>query len=143
MEITNQPITAESCVVRNTNSRKGRTRSIAPGATSARHLHYGRIILDAGDEPIRLSTAEHETSLICLKGGATVREALSSLASTILFTFRATRKSRSSLESKAVTSQKSPRQSPIVTLFNWCASPTCKAIRLSTSRLAVRLLSVR
>ena len=72
MEITNQPITAESCVVRNTNSRKGRTRSIAPGATSARHLHYGRIILDAGDEPIRLSTAEHETSLICLKGGATV-----------------------------------------------------------------------
>ena len=72
MEITNQLITAESCVVRNTNSRKGRTRSIAPGATSARHLHYGRIILDAGDEPIRLSTAEHETSLICLKGGATV-----------------------------------------------------------------------
>jgi 5-deoxy-glucuronate isomerase len=72
MEITNQPITAESCVVRNTNARKGRTRSIAPGATSARHLHYGRIILDAGDEPIHLSTAEHETSLICLKGGATV-----------------------------------------------------------------------
>jgi len=72
MEITNQPITDESCVVRNTNSRKGRTRSIAPGATSARHLHYGRIILDAGDEPIRLSTAEQETSLICLKGGGTV-----------------------------------------------------------------------
>jgi len=72
MEIINQPITDESCVVRNTNSRKGRTRSIAPGATSARHLHYGRIILDAGDEPIRLSTAEHETSLICLKGGGTV-----------------------------------------------------------------------
>ena len=72
MEILNQPITDESCVVRNTNSRKGRTRSIAPGATSARHLHYGRIILDAGDEPIRLSTAEQETSLICLKGGGTV-----------------------------------------------------------------------
>jgi 5-deoxy-glucuronate isomerase len=72
MEIINQPITAESCVVRNTNSRKGRTRSIAPGVTSARHLHYGRIILDARDEPIRLSTAEHETSLICLKGGAIV-----------------------------------------------------------------------
>jgi len=72
MEITNQPITAESCVVRDTNSRKGRTRSIAPGATSARHLHYGRIILDARDKPIRFSTSEHETSLICLKGGATV-----------------------------------------------------------------------
>ena len=72
MEITNQPITAENCVVRNTNSRKGRTRSIAPGATSARHLHYGRIILDARDKPISFSTSEHETSLICLKGGATV-----------------------------------------------------------------------
>ena len=72
MEITNQPISAESCVVRNTNSRKGRTRSIAPGATSARHLHYGRIILDARDKLIRFSTSEHETSLICLKGNATL-----------------------------------------------------------------------
>lgn len=72
METTNDPITAESCVVRNTNSRKGRTRSIAPGTTAARHLHYGRIILDAGDEPIRFSTGEHETSLICLKGNAAV-----------------------------------------------------------------------
>ena len=73
METINDPITAESCVVRNTNSRKGRTRSIAPGTTAARNLHYGRIILEAGDEPIRFSTAEHETSLICLKGKATVR----------------------------------------------------------------------
>jgi len=73
MEITNNPITSETCLVRNTNSSKGRTRSIAPGATAARHLHYGRIILDAGDEPVRFSTAEQETSLICLKGNATVR----------------------------------------------------------------------
>jgi 5-deoxy-glucuronate isomerase len=72
MEMTNNPITSETCVVRNTNSSKGRTRSIAPGATAARHLHYGRIILDAGDEPVRFSTAEQETSLICLKGNATV-----------------------------------------------------------------------
>jgi 5-deoxy-glucuronate isomerase len=72
METTNDPINAESCVVRSTNSRRGRTRSIAPGTTAARHLHYGRIILEAADEPIRFSTAEHETSLICLKGKATV-----------------------------------------------------------------------
>ena len=65
-------INAESCLVRGTNSHKGRTRSIAPGTTAARHLHYGRIIMDAGDEPIRFSTDEHETSLICLKGTATV-----------------------------------------------------------------------
>ena len=72
METTNDPISAESCVVRSTDSRKGRTRSIAPGTTAARHLHYGRIILDARDGPISFSTGEHETSLICLKGNATV-----------------------------------------------------------------------
>ena len=72
METTNDPISAESCVVRSTDSRKGRTRSIAPGTTAARHLHYGRIILDARDEPVSFSTGEHETSLICLKGNATV-----------------------------------------------------------------------
>lgn len=72
MEITNQPITTESCLVRNTHGQKGRTRSVAPGTTAARHLHYGRIILDAGDEAIRFATGEHETSLICLQGQATV-----------------------------------------------------------------------
>ena len=72
METGNHPITSENCVVRNTNSRKGRTRSIAPGTSASRHLYYGRIILDAGDEPIGFSTGDHETSLICLKGAATV-----------------------------------------------------------------------
>lgn len=72
MEITKHPITDETCVVRNTAARKGRTRSVAPGTTSARHLHYGRVILDAGDEPVRFATERHETSLICLKGRATV-----------------------------------------------------------------------
>ena len=72
METGNHPITAEDCVVRDTASRKGRTRSIAPETSASRHLYYGRIILDAGDEPISFSTGEHETSLICLKGTATV-----------------------------------------------------------------------
>jgi 5-deoxy-glucuronate isomerase len=73
METTEHSITAETCVVRNTNSHKGRTLAVAPGATAARHLHYGRIILDAGDASIRFATGEHETSLICLKGQATVQ----------------------------------------------------------------------
>src|SRR6476620_11566866 len=72
MESKNDPITAEHCVVRNTHATKGRTRSIAPGTTAARHLHYGRIILDAADEPLRFSTGEHETSLVLLKGNAIV-----------------------------------------------------------------------
>jgi 5-deoxy-glucuronate isomerase len=72
METMNAPITADTCVVRNTNSRKGRTRSIAPGTTAARNLHYGRIILEPSDERIRFSTEGHETCLICLTGKATV-----------------------------------------------------------------------
>ncbi|HEU4391857.1 MAG TPA: 5-deoxy-glucuronate isomerase [Blastocatellia bacterium] len=72
MEIDNHPITTESCVVRNTNSRKGRNRALAPGKTAARYLHYGRIIIDKGDAPIKFTTDDHETSLICLKGSARV-----------------------------------------------------------------------
>jgi 5-deoxy-glucuronate isomerase len=72
MEIQEHPITAESCVVRGTNTRKGRTRSVGPGSTAARHLHYGRIILDAGDPRLRFDTGDQETSLICLKGRASV-----------------------------------------------------------------------
>jgi 5-deoxy-glucuronate isomerase len=61
-----------TCIVRNTAARKGRTRSVAPGGTSMRHLHYGRIVLDAGDPPVRFATGELETGLICLRGSATV-----------------------------------------------------------------------
>jgi 5-deoxy-glucuronate isomerase len=78
METISRPLTAESCVVRNTHRRKGRTESVAPGATASRHLHYGRIILDAGDPEVRFRTAGHETSLICLKGHATVSVGASS-----------------------------------------------------------------
>jgi 5-deoxy-glucuronate isomerase len=70
---TNNPISVERCVVRNTDSTRGRTRSISPGKTAARHLHYGRIILETSDAPVSFSTGEHETSLICLKGKAAVR----------------------------------------------------------------------
>ena len=48
-------LAADTCVVRDTASRKGRTRSVAPGGTPMRYLHYGRIVLDAGAEPRRSS----------------------------------------------------------------------------------------
>jgi 5-deoxy-glucuronate isomerase len=64
-----------TCIVRNTAGRKGRTRSVEPGATAARHLHYGRIVLDAGDSAIRVDPGGFETGLIALKGGATIRVA--------------------------------------------------------------------
>jgi 5-deoxy-glucuronate isomerase len=66
------PISAATCVVRATDSKKGRTRSIAPGVTAARHLHYGRIRLDASDAPVRVDPGTLETGLVCLKGEARV-----------------------------------------------------------------------
>jgi 5-deoxy-glucuronate isomerase len=60
-------------VVPNTAAGRGRHRSVAPGATAARHLHYGRIILGAADAPIAFETGELETGLICLKGAVSIR----------------------------------------------------------------------
>jgi 5-deoxy-glucuronate isomerase len=65
-------IDPRTCVVRDTAARKGRTRSVAPGTTAARHLHYGRIILDPGDAAVRVDPGTHETGLVCLKGQAVV-----------------------------------------------------------------------
>ncbi len=65
-------LTLESCVVRDTASKKGRTRTVSPGKTSAKHLHYGRIILDAGDAPLSIETGGHETGFIVLGGSATI-----------------------------------------------------------------------
>jgi len=69
---TIQNVTPETCIIRNTAARRGRTRSVMPGATAARHLHYGRIILDPNDKPISFDTAGLETGLVCLGGGATI-----------------------------------------------------------------------
>jgi 5-deoxy-glucuronate isomerase len=70
-----ETISPGTCVVRDTASRPGRTRAVAPGLTASRHLHYGRIILAAGDAPLTVETGEHETALICLGGGAAVAAA--------------------------------------------------------------------
>ena len=61
-----------TCIVRDTHARPGRTRSVEPGATAARHLHYGRIILAAADAPAEVAPGEMETGLVCLKGAARV-----------------------------------------------------------------------
>ena len=66
------PITPETCFVPRTHEGKGRRTAVAPGATAARYLHYGRITLAAGDAPVKFNNGEHEAGLICLKGKATV-----------------------------------------------------------------------
>lgn len=70
--MTTDTLATERCIVRNTAGRKGRTRSVAPGTTAARHLHYGRIILDAGALPLQFDTQALETGLICLAGAAVI-----------------------------------------------------------------------
>jgi 5-deoxy-glucuronate isomerase len=66
-------IATNTCIVRNTAAKKGRSTAVAPGTTAARHLHYGRIILDAGDAPVRFDTGRMETGLVCLRGGAGIK----------------------------------------------------------------------
>jgi 5-deoxy-glucuronate isomerase len=72
-EVKQNPITAETCFVPKTHEGKGRRTAVAPGATAARYLHYGRITLAAADAPLTFNSADHEVGLICLKGKATVK----------------------------------------------------------------------
>ncbi len=68
-----QQLAKDTCIVRNTAAHKGRRLAVGPGDTASRYLHYGRIVLDAGDAPVRFDTNQLETGLIGLKGSATVR----------------------------------------------------------------------
>jgi 5-deoxy-glucuronate isomerase len=72
MTVAVETITEERCVVRNTGRTRGRSRWVAPGRTSARHLHYGRIVLGASDAAVTFPTANHETGLVLLRGSATI-----------------------------------------------------------------------
>jgi 5-deoxy-glucuronate isomerase len=67
------PISSAGCIVRNTGALKGRTQAVAPGLVASRHLHYGRIVLDAGDAPLRFDTAGLETGFIALRGSASIQ----------------------------------------------------------------------
>jgi 5-deoxy-glucuronate isomerase len=61
-------IDRETCFVAGTHHGRGRRTALAPGASAARYLHYGRITLDAGDEAVSFDSGDHEIALICLKG---------------------------------------------------------------------------
>lgn len=74
-QVAEQPIQAEQCVVRATHAVRGRSRAVEPGSSPVRQLYYGRIVLEAGDEPVRFENGTHETGLICMNGSATVTAA--------------------------------------------------------------------
>ena len=46
-------INPRTCIVRHTDRARGRSRTVAPGITAARYLHYGRIILEGKSQPRR------------------------------------------------------------------------------------------
>ncbi len=71
-QVALENINRETCVVRATHREKGRNISVTPKNTATRHLHYGRIRLDAGDAPLTFETKTHETGLICLNGLAKI-----------------------------------------------------------------------
>jgi 5-deoxy-glucuronate isomerase len=73
MSTANLELTEPGCVVRGTAAKKGRTQWMTPQTSALSYLHYGRIILAAGDAPLRFATGEQETGLICLAGQGTVR----------------------------------------------------------------------
>lgn len=72
-ELTQNPITPETCFVPRTHQGRGRRTAVAPGSTAARFLHYGRITLSAGDSKLTFNNQDHETGLICLQGKATIK----------------------------------------------------------------------
>jgi 5-deoxy-glucuronate isomerase len=71
-ELSTNEITQETCYVPATHKGKGRRTAVEPGRTAARYLHYGRITLGTGDAPLVFNNENHETGLICLKGGGRV-----------------------------------------------------------------------
>ena len=73
MTTTTSVLSPDTCIVRNTAAYAGRTRAVVPGSCAMRFLHYGRIILPEGAQPMRFSTDGMETGLICLRGEALVQ----------------------------------------------------------------------
>ena len=70
--VTLEPITAGTCIVRNTGGKSGRTQYVLPGTPPSRHLRYGRIVLHAGDDSVRFDTSEFEVGLVVLTGSCSV-----------------------------------------------------------------------
>jgi 5-deoxy-glucuronate isomerase len=70
--LTLEAITAKTCIVRDTASKKGRTHAVMPGTTASRYLRYGRIILGGGDAPLQFASGEHEIGLVCLNGSGVI-----------------------------------------------------------------------
>ena len=72
MKIEEQAIQAATCVIRATHRHQGRVRAVSPATAALRHLHYGRVILEASDAPLAMETGTHETGFLALAGEAMI-----------------------------------------------------------------------
>lgn len=55
-----------------TAAHRGRKTSVFPGNSALRHLHYGRVLLDAGAPKASFETGSRETALLCMHGSCNV-----------------------------------------------------------------------
>jgi 5-deoxy-glucuronate isomerase len=66
------PLESSKLIFTGTASRRGRHISVSPANSEMAHLHYGRIILDAGTPRAAFSTEGRETALLSMRGACSV-----------------------------------------------------------------------
>src|SRR5579883_2433246 len=62
----------DAIVFRKTNAHTGRRISVSPETSAARHLAYGRIILNRAAPQVSFANSDRETALLVLSGAAAV-----------------------------------------------------------------------
>ncbi len=63
---------ASKLIFTGTASRRGRHVSVTPANSEMAHLHYGRIILDAGTPRVEFATEGRETALLSMRGACSI-----------------------------------------------------------------------
>jgi 5-deoxy-glucuronate isomerase len=61
-------IDPDKLIFSRTASHRGRRIAVSPTNSDLSHLHYGRILLDAGTPAIEFETGGRETALLCMRG---------------------------------------------------------------------------
>jgi len=68
-----QALTDKQLIFSGTAAHQGRKISVFPGNSQLRHLHYGRVLLDAEVSSVSFDTGARETALLSMHGSCTIR----------------------------------------------------------------------
>ena len=68
-------LTDKQLLFSGTTAHKGRKISVFPGNSQLKHLHYGRVLLDASLPHVTFDTAGRETALLCMRGSCDIEVA--------------------------------------------------------------------